>query len=369
METVHARIAADTAGVSLRTLWRWLAVARDTGEVEVQPRRRAAFVFTEELWARLSDLGGNVKALHAWMQEQATATVPGQDPPCAVRLPALTTLHDAVRRETRAGRTLEISRPFYGRRDPERYDRALAELALAGTVDENGQSTAPVAKNETGEPDGTPDEASPTPFGPGVRLYAPGAHLVSTRQLGEVTEALAHTVAARGALCVYGDTGYGKTVALHQALRRLPRRVPVRHALVAVKPALPQLRAALLTAFGLSAPSLTNRADAADRPLLDALQQPSVLVIDDVQRIATPELDYLRLLIDAPTTQTSLVLGGAGAERTLARAPALASRILTWQHTPRLDAASMARQQASRSAFRVRRMRSQKGWKRPRRAA
>ncbi|MFC9753777.1 hypothetical protein [Streptomyces sp. NPDC056921] len=66
-----------------------------------------------------------------------------------------------------------------------------------------------------------------------------------------------------------------------------------------------------------------------------------MLVIDDVQRIAALELDCLRLLADALTTQTSLVFCGAGAERTLARAPALASRVLTWQHVPRLDPAQV----------------------------
>ncbi|MFF4355026.1 AAA family ATPase [Streptomyces sp. NPDC001530] len=177
----------------------------------------------------------------------------------------------------------------------------------------------------------------PVPGVGGVRLYVPGACVVSTRQLGQVTEALAQTVAARGVLCLYGDPGQGKTVALHQALSLLPRRLPVRCAQVAVKPGLPQLRAALLTAFGLPAPSLSNRADAADCALIDALTSPGVLVIDDVQRIAAPELDYLRLLVDAPSTQAALVLCGAGAERSLKRAPALASRVLTWQHTPRLE--------------------------------
>ncbi|MYW04901.1 hypothetical protein GT354_42875 [Streptomyces sp. SID3343] len=76
---------------------------------------------------------------------------------------------------------------------------------------------------------------------------------MSTRRLGEVTEALTHTVAAHGIMCMYGDPGHGKAIALHQALRLLPRRVPVRRALVAVRPALPRLRAALLTAFGLPA--------------------------------------------------------------------------------------------------------------------
>lgn len=329
LETVHARIAAESAGVSERTVWRWLAVARESGRVESVPRR-GGFAFTDELWARLSDVGGNVKALHRWMEEHAEGVVPSLNTGV---LPSLATLYRAVRAEQRAGRVLEVSRP--SRMDPAVYDRALAELALPGTVGETGQPE-PDAVGET-EGNDSAEQAGPAPFAGGARLYVPGAHLVSTRQLAEVTEALVHTVAARGVLCVYGDTGHGKTVAVHQALRRLPRRLPVYQALVAVKPALPQLRAALLTAFGLSAPSLANRTEAADRALIDALKHPGVLVIDDVQRIAAPELDYLRLLVDAPTTQASLVLCGAGAERTLARAPALASRVLTWQHVPRWD--------------------------------
>ncbi|MFF7249826.1 AAA family ATPase [Embleya sp. NPDC008237] len=104
---------------------------------------------------------------------------------------------------------------------------------------------------------------------------------MSTRQLGQVAEALTHTVAAHGIMGVYGDTGHGKTIAVHQALRLLPRRIPVDRAQVAVKPALPQLRAALLTAFGLPTTHLTNRTDAADRVLIDALKEPGVLIVDD----------------------------------------------------------------------------------------
>ncbi|MEU9033140.1 ATP-binding protein [Streptomyces sp. NPDC048383] len=221
------------------------------------------------------------------------------------------------------------------------YDRALAELALPGMVDEAGAAPSVSAAERLGGPGESGSGAQPPLFTDGVRLHVPGAHVVSTRQVGSVTEALAHTVAARGVLCLYGDPGQGKTVALYQALRLLPHRMPVHRALVGVKLALPQLRAALLTAFGLPVKALTSRTDAADRALLEALTEPGVLVIDDVQRIAAPELDYLRLLADAPTTRTALVLCGAGAERTLARAPALASRVLTWHHSPRLDAAQV----------------------------
>ncbi|WP_344640992.1 ATP-binding protein [Kitasatospora cystarginea] len=340
LASVHARIAAESAGVSVRTVSRWLAAARQSGRLEAVPRR-GAFTVTEELWARLSEVGGNVAALHRQLAGQA-----GSDPGQAFvgPVPSLATLQRAVRRERQAGRVLQTTRPGSGRVDPAVYDRALAELALPGTVDEASQAppAPPPAPGPTTEPaaPAVPDGSSgAVPLG--VRLYVPGAHVAATRQLGEVTEAIAHTIAARGIACVYGDTGQGKTVAVHQALGLLPRRLPVRQAQVAVKPALPQLRAALLTAFGLPATALTNRTDAADRALIDAFRTPGVVLIDDVQRIAAPELDYLRLLADAPTTQTSLVLCGAGAERMLARAPALASRVLTWQHVPRLEASQV----------------------------
>ncbi|MGP3991767.1 hypothetical protein [Streptomyces sp. 3N207] len=35
--------------------------------------------------------------------------------------------------------------PGYARMDPDRYDRALAELALPGTIDESGQAQPAVA--------------------------------------------------------------------------------------------------------------------------------------------------------------------------------------------------------------------------------
>ncbi|MGW7086578.1 AAA family ATPase [Streptomyces sp. NPDC054871] len=331
LETVHVRITAEAAGVTVRTVWRWLARARE-GELE-PVRRRRGFVLDDVLWVRLQELGGNVAQLHRELERA------GDQAPFEGRLPSLATLHRVVRDQLRAGRVLESASPRHGHVDPDRYDRALAQLALPGTVGESGQKTplAPTPISKAGPEEGV----GSAPFTDEVRLYVPGAHVVATRQLGEVTEALAHTVAARGVLCLYGDPGQGKTVALYQALRLLPQRMPVRRAVVGVKLALPQLRAALLTAFSLPVKALTSRTDAADRALLEVLAEPAVLVIDDAQRIGAPELDYLRLLADAPATRTSLVLCGAGVERTLARAPALASRVLTWQHIPRLDPAQV----------------------------
>ncbi|MFJ2194089.1 ATP-binding protein, partial [Kitasatospora sp. NPDC087861] len=221
LSSVHARIAAESAGVSVRTVWRWLAEARKSGRVEEAPRRDA-FTVTDELWARLSELGGNVAALHRELTARA-----GSDSGrgSAGSVPSLGTLHRAVQRERRAGRVLQGVRPGRGRVDPVVYDRALAELALPGTVDEAGQ--APPAPHTDPLASAVPvpaavSDGSALAVSLGVRLYVPGAHVVATRQLGEVTEALAHTVAARGIACVYGDAGQGKTVAVHRALGLLP---------------------------------------------------------------------------------------------------------------------------------------------------
>ncbi|WP_406292900.1 hypothetical protein OG948_00740 [Embleya sp. NBC_00888] len=140
--------------------------------------------------------------------------------PTTNTLPSLTTLYRAVQQEQHAGRVLEISRPTHARRDPDRYDRALAELALPGTACEAGRITLPPTGEHTPAAAGTdPTATRPSPFAHGARLYTPGAHPVSTRQLGAVAEALVRTVAARRIVCVYGDPGHGKTIALHQALR------------------------------------------------------------------------------------------------------------------------------------------------------
>ncbi|MFJ8045530.1 hypothetical protein ACIRBX_33985 [Kitasatospora sp. NPDC096147] len=117
--------------------------------------------------------------------------------------------------------------------DPAVYDRALAEPALPGTLDMTAPASAPLATAPArpAAPDDPSAPQHPVTNAPlGVRLCVPGAHLFATSQLGEVTEALTHTVAARGIACVYGDAGQGKTVAVHQVLGLLPRRVSVRRA-------------------------------------------------------------------------------------------------------------------------------------------
>ncbi|WP_424644722.1 hypothetical protein [Embleya sp. AB8] len=172
LETVHVRIAAEAAGVSPRTVWRWLAIARESGRAEPASRRHS-FAVTDALWARLSDLGGNVKAPHDWMREHPDQAPPS---PTAHALPSLTTLYRAVQQEQHAGRVLEISRPAHARRDRDRYDRALAELALPGTACETGRITLPPPAEQAPTVAGThPAAIRPSPFADGTRLYTPGA--------------------------------------------------------------------------------------------------------------------------------------------------------------------------------------------------
>lgn len=190
-------------------------MARAPGCVEATPTRRGGFAFTNELWAQLSDLGGNVAALHRQLSKpgtgrsgghvQRTATVVGDAAPRGAPGAACRTCLGDHSAPARPGRSCRV-RPRVGRARVAGHGRRSAFAALLP-----GAEQAETA-------DEADPAAQPPPLGSGARLYVPGAHVVSTRQLGAVTEALAHTVAARGIMCVYGDPGQGKTVAVHQAL-------------------------------------------------------------------------------------------------------------------------------------------------------
>ncbi|MGW1768879.1 AAA family ATPase [Streptomyces sp. NPDC002073] len=331
VSSLHVRVMAEAAGVTVRTVWKWLAEARE-GRLEPVPRQDG-FALDDEQWQVLAEVGGNVAALYRRL------TAGGSSSPGSV--PSLGTLHRVVRRDLQSGRVLEVARPSRNRVEAGRYDRALAELKLerAGeglpVVDAAPAAAAAPASGEGGE-------GSTGLSRGGVRLFVPGARVVSTAPVAEVVEVMGHTVAARGIGCVFGDPGVGKTVAVQQALHLLPDRVPVWRAVVAVKPGLPQMRASLLDALGLAAGSLSHRAQPADRALGEALRRPGVLFLDDAQRLSPPLLDYLRLLWDESGTAAALLLCGAGAERVIARAPALRSRVLTWHQVPGLEQERLA---------------------------
>lgn len=63
------RLAADSVGVSMRTVWNWLKQAQETGTVE-KPERRG-FRITEEIFDVLADYRGNVKRAHEHLVREA----------------------------------------------------------------------------------------------------------------------------------------------------------------------------------------------------------------------------------------------------------------------------------------------------------
>ncbi|MDX3850215.1 hypothetical protein PV679_06205, partial [Streptomyces sp. AK02-01A] len=201
LSSLHVRIAAGLAGVSERTVWRWLAEGRE-GHVEARPRQ-AGFVVGDALWEVLTQAGGNVAELRRRMLQAQDEGV--LDRWGAEFVPSLATLHRAVKDGLRAGRALQVARVASGRVEPSRYDRALAELGFvdgaAGppVVDGPDAGASDIAGEERS---GAVKAAARARVYGGVRLYAPGARLVSTRQAAGVVEAVGHTVAARGIGCV-----------------------------------------------------------------------------------------------------------------------------------------------------------------------
>ncbi|MFJ8313126.1 MULTISPECIES: Mu transposase C-terminal domain-containing protein [unclassified Streptomyces] len=119
LTTEHARLAAAGAGVTLRTVWRWLQVARVEGRAG--PKQRGRFTITPELHARLALWGGNAAAVHRELLAETRAVSPdgaacaggggkgglgeGTGPGSAlcVLVPSLATLQRAVRRDLNAG--------------------------------------------------------------------------------------------------------------------------------------------------------------------------------------------------------------------------------------------------------------------------
>ncbi|WP_229344124.1 Mu transposase C-terminal domain-containing protein [Streptomyces flavotricini] len=93
LSTAHVRLVAVSLGVSVRTVWRWLARAQKTGSPH--PVRRARFEITDEVVNVLADCGGNVKRAHEELAGRARAA--------GGRPPGLSTLRDAIRRDLTPG--------------------------------------------------------------------------------------------------------------------------------------------------------------------------------------------------------------------------------------------------------------------------
>ncbi|MFE1029719.1 AAA family ATPase [Streptomyces sp. NPDC058818] len=316
LATRHVRAVAETVGVSERTVWRWLEQAKTTGQMEAGARQ--GYAVSDEVWELLGEAGGNVSELR-----RGLVAADGEVP-----VPSMSTLSRVIRRDRRAGRALLTGR------EPEvagsRRSDPLSELGLNVVAEKGGQVFLREQKHLAQVP-----------------VLVPDAQVVHTPALRSVLRTVAHAAAVGAVVCLYGDAGQGKTVALQYALSQLPHPARVRRVHVGVHPTVPELRRVLADALELGR-RLPRGAGEADLMLVNALRQPRVLVLDEAQRLPGPALEFLRGLWDHPDTDTAILLAGAGSERALRRVPALASRVLTWELVPRLRPGEVA---AAMAAF------------------
>ncbi|WP_424920066.1 AAA family ATPase [Streptomyces sp. wa1064] len=293
----------------------------------MERRPRARLELSDRAWQVLAQAGGNVAVLHRHLTAAG-----GQ-------VPSLASLYRVVHRDLEVGRTLPDRAVVRRDREERQTRQALADLALASP------RQGDVAEAVLRLPRSSSTAASAVPVGEsgavaGVVLPT-GAQLVRTSSVRAVAEAVGQAMAAEGAVCVFGDPGRGKTVAVRMALSVVPAVWKVTWVPVPVRPSVAGMRRAVFDALALPGrfPHTSALADAA---VAGALGEARVLVIDEAQRLPVPCLEYLQSLWDHPGTRITLVLCGAGTERALARLPQLASRIAAWQEVPRLAAAQVA---------------------------
>lgn len=108
LTTAHAELVASAMGVSLRTVWNWVAVARREGRLS--PRKPSRVSVTADIRARLAVWGGNVSAVYRELRTEAEAAGNAQT------VPSLRTLQRAVRQDLSAGERAGLRSGEAGRR-------------------------------------------------------------------------------------------------------------------------------------------------------------------------------------------------------------------------------------------------------------
>ncbi|MFF4355022.1 AAA family ATPase [Streptomyces sp. NPDC001530] len=170
----------------------------------------------------------------------------------------------------------------------------------------------------------------------------PGAHIVTTRALLAARENLTDAIDARAMMCVYGDAGFGKTLAVNTCLRELEPGEEVRRIAFRSRPTARAVRHAIFTALGLAGGPPAHPSEF-DRLLIDALSaRPRTLIVDEAQWLNSDAFEYFRFLWDDYGTQLAIVfVGGQGCRTVLRKEPMLASRIFIWQKFSRLTPAEV----------------------------
>ncbi|MDF4254594.1 Mu transposase C-terminal domain-containing protein [Streptomyces sp. WMMB303] len=117
LTTAHARLVASGMGVSLRTVWNWIAAARRGEGLGPGTLTSLRVSVTPELRARLAVWGGNVAAVHRELLAEATAA---GDP---TTVPSLRTLQRAVRQDLTPGERAGLQSGEAGRRRFDVYGK------------------------------------------------------------------------------------------------------------------------------------------------------------------------------------------------------------------------------------------------------
>lgn len=104
LTTEHVRLVASSAGVTRRTVWRWVEAGR---QGRMGPVARERFRITDELHARLAACCGNAAVVHRdLLREAERARVEAKDVPV---VPSLATLHRAIRLDLNPGQRAALA--------------------------------------------------------------------------------------------------------------------------------------------------------------------------------------------------------------------------------------------------------------------
>lgn len=119
LTSAHVRLVAQALGRSERAVWRWIAEARATGEVDAASRAR--FSVTPEIRRLLVLWGGNASAVHRELRQRALAD------PRLPAVPSLATIHRALRRDLTPGDRAGLAHGEAARRAFDVFGKRPAE--------------------------------------------------------------------------------------------------------------------------------------------------------------------------------------------------------------------------------------------------
>ncbi|MER7805107.1 ATP-binding protein [Streptomyces parvulus] len=155
-----------------------------------------------------------------------------------------------------------------------------------------------------------------------------GARLCPTEASRLNAENIRTILDAEAMMCVHGGVGLGKSLATERNLYDLAPDTSL-YARYPREIALKDFRGDLMDALGLPADDARQRR-LSEQLILEALQTPRALVVDEAQALGPTVYEYIRYLSE-DTPLSVIFVGGENCYQRLRRHAALASRIAIWQ--------------------------------------